>query len=91
MRPRILICSTEQFRNAQGIHLLCPDTWYLEDSIQVAERDGFQVIYAHYETDSLIFRISCDALAALFRLMSRGYIVDVAHIAAIKEPKRGAK
>jgi len=91
MKPRILICGIDQFRNNQGIHLLTPDDWYLNDALDVAERDGFQVIYAHFDTDGLQFRISCDSLSALLRIKDRGYIVDAAHIAAIKEPKRGAK
>jgi hypothetical protein len=94
---RILICTEDQFKARQGIHLMQPDTWYLEDAINVAERDLFEVIYAHYPSKGRQFKIGTDALATLFRIaQTRGIPVDVADPAASEEYterqlKRGAK
>lgn len=51
MKPiKVIICTHDQFREKQGIHLNCPDTWYLNDAIQRAEKDLFETIYCHYQT-----------------------------------------
>lgn len=75
---KIIICTQEQYKAKQGIHLNCPDTWYIEDAIRTAERDMFDTIYAHYETvDGLTFKIGCGVLATLLLIAQGKYGEDV--------------
>lgn len=80
----VTVCSPEQYRDVQGIHLLCPDDWYLNDAIHTAERDGFKTIFCHYETNGTAqYKIPYDVLNRLSELAKeKGVKVSYTHPAA---------
>ena len=47
---KIYICSEDQYKFNQGIHLNNPDMWYFERGIEDAMKDGFSTIFLHYST-----------------------------------------
>ena len=79
--PRIILCQREQFKSSQGIHLLQPSIRNVEDAIESALKDNFEVIYCHYEFGSDTSRLDIEVamLAFFFRLVQRdGVQVDAA-------------
>ena len=66
----IYVCATEALKSHQGIHLIDPDEWYLNNAIQDAERDGFSVIFVHAKSKGLSFKLNADILNRLFELAS---------------------
>lgn len=65
---KIFICDMESFLDKQGIHLRDADSYYLNDAMNTAERDGFESIYLHTSRSGLMYKLSQDVLLDLFRL-----------------------
>lgn len=62
----ITICTKDQYKDIIGIHLQSPDTHYLRDALLTAERDGFTVVFCHYETvGTARYKIPYDVLNTL--------------------------
>jgi hypothetical protein len=80
----LYICAEDSFLDKQGIHLKHPDTWYLEHSIEDAEKDMFDAIYLHYPTSGRQLQVSPCVLQMLFELAARRKrfrveVIDPAH------------
>lgn len=70
---KIYICTEDQYKTNQGIHLNHPDIWYFERAIEDAFKDGFQTIYLHYKTiGPALYQIPYDIANKLIEL---SYIV----------------
>lgn len=66
----LLICGFEQHRNKIAIHLNGPDLWYLNDALDVAEKDNFETIVLHYETiGPALYKIPYDVLNRLVEIL----------------------
>lgn len=87
---RFIICTENQFKTEQGIHLMNPDTWYVNDAVQTADRDGFETIYLHYPCKGTAnYIIPHDVLQLLFTEL-QGTFVDV-HFVHPASPNTFAK
>lgn len=49
-RIQVTVCTKDQYQDIVGIHLNCPDVWYLHDAIERAHRDGFNIVFCHYQS-----------------------------------------
>ena len=68
MKIEFIICTADQYKGSQGIHLINPDEYYVNDSISSAERDGFEKIYLHYASVGSQYAIPSDVLKVLLDL-----------------------
>lgn len=84
---KVIICTNDQYKSVQGVHLRSPDLYYLNAAIQVADRDGFECIYIHAELHGLQYEINPDVLQELFKLTGIEKVqVEVVHPASAIEP-----
>jgi hypothetical protein len=79
----IVICTPDQYKSKQGIHLNSPDTWYLKDAVNSAHAKGFNEIYCHYEPEGLYYKLSQDILHRLI-VLGKSHTVSIAHPASIE-------
>lgn len=70
----VVVCATDQYVSKQGIHLRDPDTWYINDALQTADRDGFKTIYVHALSRGQRYKMGCDVLNRLVQLHAEGTI-----------------
>ena len=73
---KIIICNNKQLKTKQGIHLNNPDSWYLNDAFQTAEKDNFEVIYLHYDSKGARYAIPSDVLEILFNCQLEVITID---------------
>lgn len=75
---KLVICTKNQCRNKQGIHLNNSDLWYLNDAFNSAERDNFETIYLHYKTiGTANYVIPYDVLTRIVELQANSYHSDI--------------
>lgn len=76
----INVCAHDQYRDIAGIHLCCPDAYYLNSTVTDAPDKGHTLIFCHFDTHGADqYRIPCDVLNRFMEMSAAGARIVFTH------------